>query len=498
MSEGPGNSIASSLKWGIGGSLLRVVLQLMGQVLLARLLGPQTYGVFISCSLVIGLMVYIADSGFAYALVHREVVTAAEIQFVQTWQAVLGAGATLLTMGLAPAIASLLGDRGLMWPLMALSPVLLLTALASPSNNLLKRRMAFKPVQTSQMLGYVAGYVLVGIPLAVAGAGVWSLVAAWLIQSFVALGIVWGAAAPDGGLKWRHVNAADFRAFAGVVTVTNIVNWWVTNLDKLVVAKLHSAAAVGLYGTAFNLVNTPMAALNSGLQSVLFSATSRLRGDVHATKRSFLLSLGVVLLASLPVGGVLAVLAEPIIRLLYGQAWVGAAPLFAWFAVGVPLALLWAVATPVLWNADHISREVRMQLVVLIVLIAAFFLVGVGSPLLVAQLQVAVVLLRTLAVLAVIGRKLGVGLTEWLQTLLTPVLIGLGTTGAAWAAVSSLSFSGVSPLQLLAGGAAAILAYGAMLLLLSRRLDSDVRQALLSLTTKLPSPLRRAGQRLFA
>lgn len=495
--RGPG-ALARALAWGLGGSLSRVILQLGGQIALARVLGPEVYGVFIACALVLGLMVYVADAGLAYALVHRSEVNEIDLQFVLSWQAVIGVLAMALVAAAAPLAAGLLGDARLAAPLMALSPVLLFTALAAPSSNMLKRRMAFKALQIAQLLGYVLGYLVIGLPLALAGFGVWSLVAAWLVQSLLLMLLVLRAHPIYPRLMLGHADARGFGRFAGVVTATNIANWWAANFDKLLVARLFSASAVGLYGTAANLVNTPIAALNAALQSVVFSATARLRGDADATRRGFLVSLGLVLLVSLPIGAVLNVVAPALMLVLYGSAWRAAGPLLAWFALGIPLSLLWAVTTPVLWNADRISRELRLQLGVLLLLVPVLWLAGQLSVLAVVQVQIGITLLRTLLGVGLVSRRLHLGMSDLKAAAGVPLLLGmLWWAGAA--ACDALATAAGLPAwaRVLAGGAGGVLAGLPGLRLLAPRLQADQRQALHGVSARLPAGLQRLVRALI-
>lgn len=483
--------LGRALAWGIGGSLTRVVVQLGGQILLARLLGPETYGLFIICALVVGLMVYVADAGIAYSLVHRQLVGAEDLQFVCTWQLVLGILATAVMAVAAPFVAQWLGQKQLVQPLQALALVLLLTALAAPASNMLKRSFAFKELQLAQLLGYLVGYLGVGVPMAIAGFGVWSLVCAWLMQALVSLIAVSRSYPIAWRLRFRHVDEQGFGKFAGVVMATNIVNWWVTNLDKLLVARMFSPSTVGHYGMAFNLVNTPTAALNSAVQSVVFSAGARQRGDGDETVRSYLASLGIVLLVSLPVGGVLAALATPLVRLLYGEAWVQAGQYLAWFAWVIPLLLLWAVMTPVLWNADRITSELKLQSVLLVIMAVVLLMAAQFSAVLVAQCQIAILVARTVFVNLIICYRLGLSLSRLGAATVVSLFIGASWSTGGWAGQALAEHAAFTPaLQVvccLAGAASLGLITTA---LFGRKTPPDVAAALHIVAAKLPIGVR--------
>lgn len=496
--EGPSTKASKALIWGVGGSLGRVSIQLVAQILLARILGPATYGVFVACALAIGLMIYVADSGIAYALVHRPDVTPIDLDFVFTWQLVIGLACAGAVVAAAPLVAGVLGEPLMALPLQALSLVLFLTAAASPAMNMLKRQLDFKSIQLSQLVGYLAGYVLLGVPMALIGMGIWSLVVAWLIQAAVSLLFLWRAHPRQWRFAWRHPDAAGFARFAGVVFVTNVVNWWVNNLDKLLVTRLFSSAAVGLYGTAFNLINTPTAALYSSVQSIVFSTAARMRNDAGGTARSFLVSLSIVLVITLPIAVVLCVFANEVVISLYGKDWAAAGPFLQWFALMVPLTILWGVSTPVLWNADKISREVRLQLVVVFVLAVVLYAAGKVSALAVAQSQFAILLLRTLYVVAMICRRLSIKAGVLWQALWPAAAIGFVWIAAAVSARSlALMWNPPAVFVLLVGCVMAGVAGAVALRLLSLKFHADARMAIQTFCAAMPAKARPIMHWLF-
>jgi len=71
---------------------------------------------------------------------------------------------------------------------------LVFQALGAVALGLLKRNLDFKTVQIAQVTSYFVGFVLVGVACAWFGAGEWSLVAAWVSQTFVASAIQYAKA----------------------------------------------------------------------------------------------------------------------------------------------------------------------------------------------------------------------------------------------------------------------------------------------------------------
>src|SRR2546430_16570132 len=90
-------SISAAL-WGASGSAAQLALQLGIQVILARLLGPEQYGLFAMAAVVILLSSFFTIS-LAYGLIQKRTVTDEDVRFVNFWQ---------LSVGVAVAVAAFL------------------------------------------------------------------------------------------------------------------------------------------------------------------------------------------------------------------------------------------------------------------------------------------------------------------------------------------------------------------------------------------------------
>lgn len=365
VSTGSANLAARSLAavfWGAGGTVLRLLLQISAQVVLARLLGPEQYGIFAIGATVISFSAFLSDIGLAYGLIQKTEVTPRDVRFVFTWQVIMGAVVTGMVWWGAGPIAAFFGEPRAKPIIEVLSALCMLNALAAPSLNLLKRQLDFKQIQIAQLTSYVAGYIVVGIPLAMAGQQVWALVAAWLVQAGLNLVLLYRATGHAlVPLIWYEQARAQ-SGYGGAVLVTNLVNWVINNIDRVVVGRTFGSREIGLYATSYNLFYNPTASALGVVQPVFFSASSRVADDGQRIERGYRSLLAFVSALVLPAFVVVAVMAEPFIALLYGPQWQAAAALCRPIALAMPLFMLWGLTTPLLWVAGKASREFMIQL----------------------------------------------------------------------------------------------------------------------------------------
>jgi len=348
--------------WGAGGALLRLALQFGAQIVMARTLGPEQYGIFAIGVIVISFSSFFADVGLAYGLIQKKSVSSNDVRFVFTWQIILGTSVAVAVFVAADEIAKFFGDPRAAAVVRSLSAVCLINALAAPSLNLLKRDLNFKRIQLAQIFGFVVGYGLVGVPLALYGSQVWALVFAWLVQALLVLIVAYHGTRHDLRLLLFHDDSRGLGGYGLTVLATNVVNWIVGNIDRVVVGRMFAVREIGLYSTVSNVLQMPAAALLGVVQPVFFSASSRISDNRDAISEGYRSLVSVVSTYVLPVFVGVAVVSETFVVGLYGAQWRDAATLIPPLALAVPLFLVWGFTTPLLWTAGYPSREVKTQL----------------------------------------------------------------------------------------------------------------------------------------
>jgi O-antigen/teichoic acid export membrane protein len=420
--------------WGAGGAVVRLVLQFGSQVVLARILGPEQYGLFAIGAIVISFSGFFSDIGLAYGLIQKEHVGPRDIRFVFTWQIILGAVVTAAIGFSASSIAGFFGDSRATEVVQALAIICLLNALAAPSLNLLKRSLDFRRIQFAQIISFIGGYILVGIPLALYGSQVWALVAAWIVQSTLFLVLIYAATRHPLGLLVRYEDAKSLSGYGATVLVTNLINWLINNIDRVIIGRVFSSREIGLYATTYNMLYTPTTSLLGIIQPVFFSASARMSDQREAIAASYRALIGAVAIFILPAFVCVGAISETFVLALYGPKWSEAAALFRPLALAMPLFMLWGFTTPLLWTGGHASREFRAQLPLAFVWVAACWFAAQYSVTAVAWTVTGLFWVRCLVIIASAVRHLG---------LEVPLLWRAVRGGLAISAALGLSIAGL-------------------------------------------------------
>lgn len=479
----------SALRWNYFGSAVRNLSQLFIGILLARLLGPEPFGIVALAWLILGVGSLISDLGFGAALVQRKELTEQDLRFVFTVQVAIGTALSLSGMLLAPVIANFFHKPEATPVLMAMFSLFLLQSFGQTSAALLRRALDFKRLQQVSVASYLVGYVAVGVPAAWLGLGVWSLVAAQLMQSLLnALGLMFSAGVPMKP-TWRAASPGLF-GFGSRVVGANLASYGISNLDSLFIGRMQGVTDLGFYNRAMMLVASPMNMVTTGLQGVLFSACSQIQADKGRLMRAYTGATTAIALVCLPIFLTVAMVPETVILGLYGDQWAAAIPVLAPLALAMPVNALLAVVGPVLMARDRVVLELRAQVITLLLMLPVLYLTSRLSLAAVAWGILGIYLLRLALLARALLSELGGHWAELGRAILWPVSCALFTALSTTAVDQSLSHT-PAMLRLAIDIGVAVVVLLVMLRLVGKRLlDSPLGEQMLAVRA-LPMPLRR-------
>lgn len=316
----------------ISTQLAGVVIQLLGTVILARLLSPDDYGIIAMVLVVTNFAGLFRDLGLSAVTVQKPDITPAQLSGLFWMQVGMGGLLTGLTIAVSPAVAWFYGQPEITPVMMALAPTFLIASFGSQSSALLQRRLAFGRIASATITSS-----LVGLAVAVIGAStglrywalVWSAVATG-VSSTLLLFILAG---------WRpqfRVRGAGIRALlrSGLnITGFDLFNFFHRNLDNILIGRVSGAVALGLYSRAYSLMMFPVQNLRGPINAVAFPNLAGLQHDPAAFRGYFCQMTSLLAFASMPLTALLFLAAEPVIRLTLGEAWMPVVPIFSLLAI---------------------------------------------------------------------------------------------------------------------------------------------------------------------
>lgn len=368
----PRNTLAQrsvyALKWNYAGSLGRAGMQFLIGIVLARLLGPEPFGLVALASLVLGLGALFADVGLASVLIQRKEITDSDIRFIFTVQTLLGLILTLVLEAGVTVITDFFKRADAVPVLQWMFLLFFIQGMGQTSAALLRRRLDFRRLQLAQIVSYTVGYVGLGLPLAFNGFGVWSLVIAQLSQATMCTMLTY--AMTKHPMSPLLTSASRSLLHVGLkLTATNLSNWALACMDSVLIGRVFGTTQLGLYNRAMSLVAMPTYHILSSVQSVLFSTSARMQEDTDRLRQTYLAVLGVIGFICLPIFFVVAAIPDTVIGGVYGAAWMAAVPILTPVALAMPMSALMGLGGPLMTGMGKAGTEMGVQFISLLMFI---------------------------------------------------------------------------------------------------------------------------------
>lgn len=342
--------------------VVRVLVQAGAIIVLARLLPPQAFGLLAMVA-ALGVILDLAkDLGLSSATIQKADLTEAQISALFWINAVAGA---VLALGLflaAPALARFY-DQPVVAPVTQwLALGFLMSGLTVQHWALLRRQMRFGAIAAIEVGADLAGFAA-AIALAVAGTGLWALVAQRLVTPCVLLVGSWMLCRWRPGRPARAAGLGGLLRFGVEVTGSGLASALSRSVDQVLIGWLWGPTILGLYERTTRLLLLPINSINAPVYTVGMPALSRLAAHPGSYRRAFRQLLQKLALLTMPPFAVVCVTADWVVQILFGPSWSQAVPLVQWFAISATyLPVLMAVGLLYL-TQDRTAEMLRATLI---------------------------------------------------------------------------------------------------------------------------------------
>lgn len=433
----------------------RYGVQFVVMLILARLLTPSDFGLIAMLLVFTAFAMLLVDGGFGTALVQRQRTTDDDETTVFLTGFGTGVVLAVVVWFAAPAIAAFYSQPILTRLMRLLLFVLPLGGLAAVPDALLTQRLDFRSRASAEIIASLCSGAI-AVAMAWRGFGVWSL--AW--QSVVAIGAralllwVFSGWRPRG--RFAVESFRSLFGFGGYMLMANLMNTLSVRLQSLLIGRLFDARLLGYYTLAQNTQQAPAQFMSSVLNRVGLPVFSTVVDRPAKLVGALRLSLRVSIFVFVPCMVGIAVVARPLIDVVYGARWEPAAPLLSILAIAAmfwPLHVLNLAAIGAQGRSDLVFRlEVIKRTVSIALIVAASFHSVTAVAWAVLLSSVFGVIVNTWY-----SRKLlGYGLVAQLQDQWPTLLLSAIAAGVAWLASHWLAHA---PVALAAAIVAAAAAY---------------------------------------
>ncbi len=319
------NTISSGFFWKFLERIGVQGVQFILQIVLARLLDPEHYGVLSLMVIFTTLANVFVQNGFNTALIQSKDLEEEDYSSV-FWVSFGIAGFLYLVLYIsAPAIAAFYNMPEIVAPFRVLSLMLFPGAFNSVQLAKVRREMDFKKVFYSS-IGAIILAGVVGIVLAYLGTGIWALVAQNLVNIVVSCLVMCFTVQwfPRFTLNLRRVKK--LLSFGWKLIISSLIETAYQDLRSLVIGKKYNSGILGNYNRGKQFPQFIINAVNGTVQAVMLPAMAKQQDDKNRVKEMMRTSITLSSYIIFPMMAGLAGVAAPLVNILLTDKWAGCVP----------------------------------------------------------------------------------------------------------------------------------------------------------------------------
>jgi teichuronic acid exporter len=370
------DKIRSGARWLGAAKVLTQIYTWVLTVVTMRLLLPSDYALMAMAGVFIAFIAQFQELGLRVKLVQMKDYTLDYARAVYGLVLLTNLALVVALALASPLIAMFFNQDQLVAIVIALSVAMMINAMGSIPDALIKRSLDFRSLAVIDVVTVVTSST-VTVAFAANGFGVWSLVISTLVGNIVGtLGLI--LVSPFRAWpSFNFRNMGDTLQFGGLVMLQRLVWWAYGNFDSLLIGRFYPVQALGIYGNAATLATMPLQKVGSILNILSFTGLSRVNEDLDLFRHYLSRATKLVALILFPTFFGIAAIAPEFAPVVLGENWRGLGTIAAILALSAPARCISSVLTE---SLNSLGKP-RLHLHCMIVT-AALFALGIvaGAP----------------------------------------------------------------------------------------------------------------------
>ena len=370
----------SGITWNSIGEAGRLLVSFVVSVVLARLLTPKEFGLIAMLLVFQEIANAFINSGLNAPLIQNRYISQIDCSTIFYFNLAVGGLSYFLLVICAPQIASFYGEPQLEDLVKYFGLAFLIHSAGNVQAGLLLRNLDYRGMNSVLLSGVsLSGFVAVA--MAIHGWGVYSLIGQQISYALISTAVYWARS------SWRPslaASATSFRSlfgFGSKVLLVSLVDKTVSTVDNVIIGRFQGAGFLGQYSRGKNTRDLPLTNITNIITSLVFPVFSRIDslGELQAAHSRF---IGVVCYLTAPVMVGMAILAEPLVVVLYSDKWLPSVfflRMFCVFGITIPLNSILVQTVLARGRSDtFVKLEVGKKIVLLASMTVGAFL-GAGG-----------------------------------------------------------------------------------------------------------------------
>jgi len=342
--------VAKATKWSTITEILAKLVVPITNLILARILAPEAFGILATVTMVTSFADMLADAGFQKYLIQHEfknkedLYKNANVAFMTNF--FISIIAWILIIIFRNQISSFLGNPGLGMAITVASMQLPITALSSIQMALYKRTLDFKTLFYRRIIAVMLPFI-VTIPLALLKLDYWSLIIGTLVGAIVNAIILTVKSEWKPRIFFKMTILKEMFSFSMWTLIDSVIIWLGMYIDTFILGNIFNDYYLGIYKNSTNIVNAMMNVITSSILPVLLAGLSRCqKNNVEYNKLLFRMQKLMSYLL-IPMGVGIFLYQDFVTNILLGSQWKDAAQVIGIASLIAPIVILLSNCTSV-------------------------------------------------------------------------------------------------------------------------------------------------------
>ena len=295
-------------------------------IILARLLMPEDFGVIGMLSIFIVISQSFVDSGMGAGLIQKNNRSEIDFSTVFVFNFCVSIVIYIILFFLSPLIADFFNRHELIIITRVLGLNIIINSLAIVQRSILTIELNFKKFSKVNLISLIISGIC-AVYFAKLGYGVWALVIQNLVMSTVSVLLFWLNSTWGFSIKFSLRSFKQLFSFGSNLLIAGLYSTSLNEVYNVTIGKYYSAQLLGYYTNAKKISDITSDMVSSILLQVTFPILATLQNDKERLVEIYKRLIRTTTFLILPLMTLIALLADPIIRLLLTDKWESSIPL---------------------------------------------------------------------------------------------------------------------------------------------------------------------------
>lgn len=318
------NKVLDATKWSFVTEMVSKLIAPITNMILARLLVPEMFGIVTTITMVISFADIFSDAGFQKYLIQHEfddreqLYESSNVAF--TVNLLLSIIFWIIIIIFCQPIVKMLGNEGEELVLIISCISLPMTSFSSIQMALYRRNFEFKKLFYVRLIGSCIPLIIT-VPLAWITRNYWSLIIGTIFGNF-ANAIVLTLMSPwKPKFKFNFSLLKEMFSFSMWALLEAIIIWFTSYVDIFIIGTILSSYYIGIYKISMTTINQILALITGTTNAVLFTSLSREQNNPEQFRKVFLNFQSFTSYIVIPMGVGIFAYKEFVTFILLGDQW---------------------------------------------------------------------------------------------------------------------------------------------------------------------------------